>query len=104
MTQPGGSAALQHYAPTVAAAFLHLQSVRPAGLFDEVLNSPGVVAFADQFRVDVTGVDEQLRATFADATGERQLDVAQMVWVGDAAVRLSAVLDALFGQLSLIHI
>jgi AhpD family alkylhydroperoxidase len=98
LTQPGGSAALQQHAPAVAAAFLHLQSVRPAGLFDEVLRSPGVVAFADQFRLDVTGIDEQLRARFADATGERQLDVAQMVWVGDAAIRLSAVLDALFGQ------
>jgi alkylhydroperoxidase family enzyme len=97
-TQPGGSAALQQHAPAAAAAFLHLQSVRPAGLFDEVLASAGVGAFADQFRVDVTGIDEQLRAGFADATGERQFDVAQMVWVGDAEVRLSAALDALFGQ------
>jgi alkylhydroperoxidase family enzyme len=96
-TQLGGVTALQQHAPAVAAAFLDLQSVRPAGLFDEVLDDPAVAAFADQFRVDVTHIDEQLRAGFAEATGERQFDVAQLVWVTDAAARLAAALDALFG-------
>jgi alkylhydroperoxidase family enzyme len=96
-SQLGGATALQQYAPAVARAFLHLQSVRPSGLFDEVLDGAEVAAFAEQFRVDVTGIDEQLRAGFAEATGERQFDVAQMVWVTDAAARLSASLDALFG-------
>lgn len=97
-TRAGGYVALHEFAPTVAEAFLHLQSVRPARVYDEVLASPGVAALADQFRADVTGIDEQLRAGFADATGERQLDVAQLVWVADAAVRLRAALDALFGE------
>lgn len=96
-TQLDGATALQQHAPAVATAFLHLQSVRPSGLFDEVLESAAVSAFAEQFRVDVTGIDEQLRAEFADATGAKQFDVAQMVWVADAAARLSSTLDALFG-------
>jgi alkylhydroperoxidase family enzyme len=93
----GGATALEQYAPAAAAAFLHLQGVRPAGLYDEVLDSPAVAAFADQFRVDVVGIDEQLRAEFAEATGERQFEVAQMVWVADVAARLTATFDALFG-------
>jgi alkylhydroperoxidase family enzyme len=94
----GGATALQQYAPAAAAAFLHLQGVRPAGLYDEVLDSPAVAEFAEQFRVDVAGIDEQLRAGFAEATGGRQFEVAQMVWVADVAARLSATLDALFGS------
>jgi len=96
-TQTGGATALHEHAPAAAEAFLLLQGVRPGGLFDEVLDSPAVAAFADQFRLDVTGIDEQLRAGFADATGERQFEVAQMVWVTDAAARLAAAMDGLFG-------
>jgi alkylhydroperoxidase family enzyme len=93
----GGAPALEQHAPAAAAAFRRVEGVRPGGLYDEVLESPGVVAFAEQFRADVTGIDEQLRAGFAAATGDRQLDVAQMIWVADMAARLSAVLDAVFG-------
>jgi alkylhydroperoxidase family enzyme len=93
----GGATALQQYAPAASAAFLHLQGVRPAGIYDEVLDSPAVAEFAEQFRADVAGIDEQLRADFTEATGERRLDVAQMVWVADVAARLTATLDALFG-------
>jgi len=96
-TELGGATALQQHAPAVARAFLHLQSVRPARLYDEVLESEAVVAFADQFRADVTGIDEQLRAQFAEVTGERQVEVAQIVWVTDAAIRLAGALDALYG-------
>ncbi|CAI9411403.1 carboxymuconolactone decarboxylase family protein [Nocardioides sp. T2.26MG-1] len=92
-----GAAALEQYAPAAAAAFRRVQEVRPSGLYDEVLESPGVAAFADQFRVDVSQVDERLRSAFADATGKRQFDVAQMVWVADMAPRLTAALDAVFG-------
>jgi alkylhydroperoxidase family enzyme len=96
-TELGGATALQQHAPAVAAAFLQLQSVRPARLYDEVLESEAVVAFADQFRVDVAGIDEQLRSQFAEVTGERQVEVAQIVWVADAAIRLAGALDALYG-------
>jgi alkylhydroperoxidase family enzyme len=96
-TELGGAAALRQHAPAVATAFLHLQSVRPAQLYDEVLDSAPVAAFADRFRADVTGIDEQLRSGFADVTGGRQSEVAQMVWVADAAMRLQGAMDALFG-------
>ncbi|MDI6910756.1 hypothetical protein [Nocardioides sp.] len=91
-----GAAALEQYAPAAAAAFRRVQEVRPSGLYDEVLESPAVVAFVDQFRVDVSQVDERLRSGFADATGKRLFDVAQMVWVSDVSPRLEAALDAVF--------
>jgi alkylhydroperoxidase family enzyme len=95
--QLDGAAALEQHAPAAAAALLHLQSVRPSGIYDEVLQSPAVTAFAEQFRVDVSGIDEQLRARFAEATGDRQFEVAQLVWVADVGPRLRGALDALFG-------
>ena len=72
-------------------------SVRPAGVHDELLESPAVQAFADQFRVDVSMVGEELRRSLAKETGERLVDVVQMIWIGDVAPRLDAVLDQLFG-------
>ena len=94
---PSGIAALAEHAPAVAHSFAVLVGVRPSGVFDEVLADPAVAAFADQFRTDVRGVDEQLRSAFASATGDRQLAVAQMVWISDAAPRLRSALDAFFG-------
>jgi AhpD family alkylhydroperoxidase len=93
----GGSAALSRHAPAAAVSFGTLISVRPSGVFDALLVDPAVAAFADQFRADVTRIDEPLRSEFADATGHRQLAVAQMVWIGDVAPRLRAALDAIFG-------
>jgi alkylhydroperoxidase family enzyme len=93
----GGWVAFQAHAPAAALTFSTMVGVRPAGVFDELLGHPSVAAFADQFRVDVSQVDEQLRAGFATATGDRQLAVAQMVWIADVAPRLRAALDTLFG-------
>lgn len=91
-----GAAALEQYAPAAAAAFRRVQEVRPSGLYDEVLESPAVAAFAEQFRTDVSRVDARLRSGFADATGKRMFDVAQMVWISDVGPRLTAALDAVF--------
>lgn len=93
----GGAAALSRHAPAVAASFARLLGVRPSGVFDELLRDPTVAAYAERFGTDVTGVDEPLRAAFATATGERQLSVAQMVWIGDVGPRVHDALDALFG-------
>jgi AhpD family alkylhydroperoxidase len=93
----GGSAALAEHAPAVALSFTTLVGVRPSGVFDELLAAPAVSAFADQFRVDVSRIDEPLRADFATATRDRQLAVAQMVWIADVTERLRSALDALFG-------
>jgi alkylhydroperoxidase family enzyme len=93
----GGLAALRTHAPAVALSFATLVGVRPAGVFDELLTAPAVAAFADQFRADVSQLDEPLRADFAALTGTKQLAVAQMVWIGDVAPRLRSALDTLFG-------
>ncbi len=94
----GGSTALQELAPDAAKAFTLVVSVRPSGVHDELLESPAVRAFAEQFRVDVSGIDDAMRAEFAAATKDHQLAVAQMIWIGDVAPRLRAALDRLFGQ------
>jgi alkylhydroperoxidase family enzyme len=93
----GGSAALAAYAPAAAASYATLVGVRPSGVFDEVLAAPAVAAFAEQFRVDVSKIDERLRADFATLTGPHHLAVAQMVWIADVTDRLRAALDTLFG-------
>lgn len=93
----GGSVALGTHAPDVLAAYELLVSVRPSGVHDEILESPEVAAFAEQLRVDVTGIDERLRARFVRATDGHSVAVAQMVWISYAAPRIRATLDALFG-------
>jgi alkylhydroperoxidase family enzyme len=88
---------LTSVAPAVLRAFDVLVSVRPSGVHDEVLESAAVGRFAAQFRADVSAIDDGLRDDFALATGARQPDVAQMVWIADVAPRVQAALDALFG-------
>jgi alkylhydroperoxidase family enzyme len=92
-----GSAALRSVAPDVERTFDVLVSVRPSGVHDEMLESAAVRRFADQFRTDVSVIDDGMRDDFALATGEHQLDVVQMVWIADVAPRVRSALDALFG-------
>jgi alkylhydroperoxidase family enzyme len=92
-----GRDVLEQYAPEAAKAFGMLVAVRPAGVHDELLESEPIRGFAEQFRADVSVLDNAQRKAFTDATGEHQLPVVQMVWIGDVAPRLDAVLDQLFG-------
>ena len=92
-----GLTMLKQVAPDVATAFGMLVAVRPSGVHDEVLESPPVRAFAEQFATDVSLIDDDLRQQFAQGTGDLRLPVAQMVWIADVAPRLSGVLDQLFG-------
>ena len=92
-----GRDALERYAPDAASTFAMLVSVRPSGVHDELLEAPAVRAFAEQFRTDVAQVDDELRQALAEETGDHQVAVVQMIWIGDAAPRLTAVLDRLFG-------
>lgn len=92
-----GRAALRSIAPDVDEALARLQEVRPGGVHDEMLESPAVARFAEQFRVDVSVIDDGMRDDFALATGKHQFDVVQMVWISDVAPRVRAALDALFG-------
>lgn len=93
----GGVAALEEHAPDVLATYGVLVSVRPSGVHDEMLEAPAVAAFAEQFRVDVAGIDEPMRAAFERTTGDHATAVAQMVWISDVAPRVRSALDALFG-------
>jgi alkylhydroperoxidase family enzyme len=93
----GGAVALAELAPDCAQAFTTLVSVRPSGVHDELLESPPVRAFAEQFRVDVSRIDDGQRAELAAATGDHRFAVAQMIWIGDVTARLRSALDTLFG-------
>jgi len=60
-------------------------------------NQRAALEFAEQFTLDVSSIDEELRARFAQAQGERAAEVAQAFYVADVIPRLRAVLDRLFG-------
>ena len=79
----GGWVALRELAPGSSQAFTTLVGVRPSGVFDELLGEPQVAAFAEQFRVDVSRIDDAQRADFLAITGKHQFAVAQMVWISD---------------------
>ena len=92
-----GRDALERYAPDAASTFAMVVAVRPSGVHDELLEAPAVQAFAEQFRADVSVVDDELRRALVEETGEHQVAVVQMIWISDVAPRLDAVLDQLFG-------
>jgi alkylhydroperoxidase family enzyme len=97
VTSTSGRDALERYAPDAASTFGMVVAVRPAGVHDELLEAPAVRAFADQFRTDVSRVDDELRRELDEAAGEHLVAVVQMIWIGDVEPRLHAVLDQLFG-------
>jgi hypothetical protein len=91
----GGAAALAMYAPEVLTAYGLLVSVRPLGVHDELLESPEVAAFAEQFGADA--IDTDARERFVQAAGDHAAAVVDMVWISDVSRRIRATLDALFG-------
>jgi hypothetical protein len=93
----GGAAALAMYAPEVLTAYGLLVSVRPLGVHDELLESPEVAAFAEQFGADAASIDDDVRASFVQATGDHAAAVVDMVWISDVSPRIRSALDALFG-------
>jgi len=56
-----------------------------------------VLAFAEQFSVDVSAVDDRQRAALTAALGEDTFGFVQVLYVADFAPRVRAALDALFG-------
>jgi alkylhydroperoxidase family enzyme len=88
-----GRVVLQQHAPE-AARLLDIV----AGLPEPDLADPRVRAFAEQFGVDVSVVDDALRAEFLAATGAQAFDVTQLIWVHDQVPRLHATLDAAYGD------
>lgn len=55
------------------------------------------LAFAEQFTLDVSSVDDALRARLFAALGEGAAEFAQAVYVADVIARARCVLDRIFG-------
>lgn len=85
---------LARHAPGAAATY-----VAVAAAADAVPRSddPAVVAFAEQFAVDVSVISEEQRAAYLAATGAEAFAVVQRVYVGDVWPRVRAVLDQVLG-------
>lgn len=58
------------------------------------------LAFAEQFTLDVSSVDDALRQALLAALGEKAAEFAQAVYVVDVLARARFVLDRLFGPSS----
>ena len=118
----GGSTALDMEAPAAAAALRALVAAQPASLGPDTVATlhaasagvtglpalggvaavagsvdQAVLAFAEQFGIDVSSVDDAQRAAAGAALGTATFDAAQAIYVGDVIPRLYAALDALFG-------
>ena len=87
---------LAHQAPAVAAAFDAVAAARRA--LDIDLLDPAVELFADQFGVDVTMIDEDMRSRFLAATGPTATEVVQAIWVDDYWPRVGAGIGAVLGE------
>ena len=62
---------------------------------DVDLSDPRVVAFAEQFAVDVSVIDDELRGGFLEATGPGAFVAVQAIFVDDFWPRVPAVLGAI---------
>lgn len=67
-----------------------------APLVAETPQHPLITAFAEQFAVDVTAIDDLMRAELAEAAGDRMFAVVLAVYLGDWVPRVRQALDALF--------
>jgi alkylhydroperoxidase family enzyme len=122
----GGAAALHAHAPTVLAALNGLVAAWPDGVPEDrlatirtvaaeglglpplrvlltgprsepVALAPEVMAFAEQFAVDVSVIDDAQRRAWFDAVGELAFETTFLVWVADYVPRTRTVLNQLFG-------
>lgn len=123
----GGATALQHFAPTAAAALTGLVSVWPDGVSEARLTAirtvtaegiglnplrrpptgprrerigpaTEVMPFAEQFAVDVSVIDGDLRSAWFAAVGDAAFEATLVVWIADYVPRVRAVLNAIFGH------
>jgi alkylhydroperoxidase family enzyme len=105
-----GRAALVAYAPEAAA---ELDRALGAGALPAAAGVPGrvlglpplvaetpqhplITAFAEQFAVDVTVIDDLMRAELAAAAGDRMFAVVLAKYLGDWVPRVRHALDGLF--------
>jgi len=72
---------IARYAPAVDAAMSAVGAARRA--LDIDLLDPRVELFADQFGVDVSVIDDDMRRRFLEATGPTAFEVTQAIYVDD---------------------
>lgn len=124
----GGASALQEHAPTAAAAMSGLIGLWPESLSQTQLStirtvtaegigltplrrppsgpqresedpSPELMAFAEQFAVDVSVIDHDTRAGFLRTVGgSAAFEAALSIYVADYVPRVRRALDGLFGH------
>lgn len=123
----GGAAALQLHAATAGAALNGLVATWPESVDEDAMTALRTVTaegiglaplrrpptgprrlpvrpaaelmpFAEQFAVDVSVIDEQMRGEWFDLVGDAVLDATIVVWVADFVPRVRAALTALFGD------
>lgn len=118
----GGATALSLYAPDAAAALTQMVRMRPTDLDQVIFESMraatadavdlpplpgarvvdvppvGVVAFAEQFAVDVSTINDVIRTEWTMELGRQFIPATQMVYVADYGPRVKGALDALFGD------
>ena len=80
---------IERHAPAVASAMAAVGAARAA--LDIDLEDPRVENFADQFGVDVSVIDDDLRRRFLEATGPTAFEVTQAIYVDDYAPRIVSV-------------
>ncbi|KQW47768.1 hypothetical protein ASC77_15185 [Nocardioides sp. Root1257] len=80
---------IEQHAPEAAAAMAAVRAARTA--LDIDLDDPRVENFADQFGVDVSVIDDDLRRRFLEATGPTAFEVTQAIYVDDYWPRIAIV-------------
>src|SRR6478735_5640637 len=86
---------ITQYAPAAAAALAAVRSARIA--LDIDLLDSRVENFADQFGVDVSVIDDDLRGRFLEATGPTAFEVTQAIYVDDYWPRIVSVSGEVLG-------
>lgn len=89
---------IQRYAPEVAVVMDAVGEARRS--LDIDLAEPRVELFADQFGVDVSVIDDDLRRRFLEATGPTAFEVVQAIYVDDYWPRVAAMTMQLFGPMT----
>ncbi|MEP9363145.1 hypothetical protein ABLE68_09290 [Nocardioides sp. CN2-186] len=89
---------IQRYAPQVAVVMDAVGDARRS--LDLDLTEPRVELFADQFGVDVSVIDDDLRRRFLEATGPTAFEVVQAIYVDDYWPRVAAMSMQLFGPVT----
>lgn len=86
---------IEQYAPGAATAMAAVAAARTA--LDIDLLDPRVELFSDQFGVDVSVIDDDLRRRFLEATGPTAFEVAQAIYVDDYWPRIAIVSGEVLG-------